>query len=104
MRKPTRTPMPRQFDLRRLRTVSEQRARKLHKLGVRVWWRQGHGWTWDPRVDPRTCHHVAETGEHHFEWEDASFAHEFGTHYSAGYAYCDCGADPNDHGAYDFDP
>ena len=95
-----------------LRVVSEVRARKLRKLGVRVWWRPGYGWTWDPQgvdarrdpsVDPRTCHHVAEDGAHHFEWVDNSFDHEFGRHHEAGFGYCDCGADPNDHGAYDID-
>jgi hypothetical protein len=47
------------------------------------------------------CPHVAETGSHRFEWINKSFAHAFGTHSNAGYGYCDCGADPNDHGMYD---
>lgn len=47
------------------------------------------------------CPHVAATGSHFFPWIDASFDHEFGTQRVTGHGRCDCGAEPDDHGAYD---
>lgn len=75
--------------MNRFRTVSNRRAVKLQKLGVELWWEPGKGWTWDYDLDPRKCHHVARNGEHFFDWDDGCFME------------CDCGADPNDHGAYE---